>query len=205
MTLEAGHFAAFSLALIAAWLSPGPALMLALRTTLASGRRAGILTGLGLGMMATLWTGAALFGLQVVFELFPLAYWSVKLLGAAYLAWLAFTMWRDATRPLSARPALSDGHAIRTGFLLNLLNPKSVLFAAAVLVLVFPPDLTLVDKVAVMANHFLLEVSLYAALASFVALPTFARRYMNMKPTFDRLAGTVMGLLALRLVLDRAR
>ena len=53
--MELTHIIAFNLALLAAMASPGPALLLAIRNTLASGRSAGIATGMGLGLMAALW------------------------------------------------------------------------------------------------------------------------------------------------------
>ncbi|WP_425039307.1 hypothetical protein [Primorskyibacter sp. S187A] len=43
------HLVAFNITLLAAILSPGPAMLYFIRTTLAEGRRAGIFTVLGLG------------------------------------------------------------------------------------------------------------------------------------------------------------
>ena len=79
--MELGHIIAFNLTLLASMASPGPALLLALKTTLTSGRMAGIITGLGLGTMAALWTGLALLGLEGVFQLFPWAYALLKRAG----------------------------------------------------------------------------------------------------------------------------
>ena len=78
----------------------------------------------------------ALLGFGVVFELFPFLYAGAKAAGAAYLLYIAYRMWRSAGVPARAviKPA---GRAFRQGFLVNLFNPKSVLFAAAVLVTVF--------------------------------------------------------------------
>ena len=61
---------AFNAVLAAAILSPGPALLFALRTALADGRGAGIAAGLGLGLVAALWTLAALLGLEALFTPF---------------------------------------------------------------------------------------------------------------------------------------
>ncbi|SFE03137.1 LysE family transporter [Roseivivax sediminis] len=134
------HLLAFNLTLLAAMASPGPALLLALRTSLVAGPRAGITTGLGLGAMAAAWTAAALLGLQAIFALVPWAYLTLKIAGALYLLWLALAMWRDARAPLSEKGRVAAA-PFRTGLLVNLANPKSVLFAASVLLVIFPADL----------------------------------------------------------------
>ncbi|MEN9062816.1 LysE family transporter [Ponticoccus litoralis] len=60
MTLT--HVIAFNLTLLAAMAAPGPALLYALRQSIAGGFRTGMVTGAGLGTVAALWTGAALLG-----------------------------------------------------------------------------------------------------------------------------------------------
>lgn len=202
MTLELGHILAFNLTLLAAWISPGPALMLALKNTLTGGRTAGVATGLGLACIAALWTAAALLGLDVLFTVFPAAYLAVKILGGAYLVYLAWTMWRDARKPVSADPT-AQSRALRSGLILNVTNPKAVLFAAAVIVVIFPEGLMVADKILIIINHFVIEVLAYGLFAWLVGAPAVGRGYLRLKPHFDRAAGTVMGALGLRLILER--
>lgn len=200
--LELTHILAFNLMLLAAWITPGPALMLALKNTLTGGRAAGVATGVGLAIVAALWTAAALLGLDIVFELFPATYVAVKTLGAAYLIYLAWTMWRDAKAPLAPAPD-AQARAFRSGLILNVTNPKAVLFAAAVLVVIFPPTLTAGEKMLIVFNHLIIEVLAYGLFAWLVGAPAVGRGYLRLKPVFDRAAGTVMGALGLRLLLDR--
>ena len=68
-----------------------------------------VLTGIGLGLMAGIWTGLALLGLDVIFPAVPWAYLTLKLIGAAYLIYLAYAIWRDARRPLAARHRFGCG------------------------------------------------------------------------------------------------
>ena len=74
-----------------------------------------------------------------------------QLVGAAYLLYIAYRMWRSAGVPAKAliKPA---GRAFRHGFLVNLFNPKSVLFAAAVLVTVFPAGPGLADSIVIVVK-----------------------------------------------------
>lgn len=197
-----GHLIAFNLALLAAIVSPGPALLVAIRTTLSGGRKAGIGIGLGLGTMAATWTMAALLGFEVVFQLFPWAYSAAKTLGAAYLVYIAYKMWRGARNPIAARGCLVR-HAFVQGLSINLLNPKSVLFAAAVLVVVFPQDMNVVENALVVGNHLLVELVFYTILAFGMSSEAVSARYLRAKVYLDRTASVILGALGVRLLTSR--
>ncbi|MBU2982426.1 LysE family translocator [Lentibacter algarum] len=196
---------AFNLTLLASMASPGPALLLALKTTLTSGRMAGIVTGLGLGTMAAIWTGLALLGLEGVFKLFPWAYIVLKTGGALYLLYIAYGMWKDAAKPLA--PSSADAPSLRraffTGFAVNVGNPKSVIFASAVLLVIFPQGMSLTEKTSIVLNHLLVEWSVYTLFA--LALSTGPARagYLRLKPWFDRTAALVLTALGLRLIFSK--
>lgn len=200
--MTADAMIAFNLVLLAALASPGAALLYAIRTCVASGRAAGIATGVGLGLMASLWTLAALLGLEGLFRLFPWAYTVLKVGGALYLIWLAVQTWRHARAPVSAsdRP---PGRAFLSGMMINAGNPKSVLFAAAVIVVIFPQGLSAPEIALIMANHFLLEVCFYSLFAVFMSSGPARQGYMRAKPILDRIAATLLGALGVRLLTER--
>lgn len=200
--MSAESLIAFNVALLAAILSPGPALLVALKTTLSSGRAAGIATGAGLAVVAAGWTLMALVGLDVVFRVFPWAYGAAKLLGATYLLYVAVRMWKQAPAAIDAgsRPVK---HAFFQGMLINSLNPKSVLFAAAVLIVVFPANMSIAENALVVANHLVVELSFYTAVAVAMSRPSVSRRYLSAKLYIDRLSAAMLGALGIRLLLSR--
>lgn len=200
MTLE--HILAFNAVLIISILSPGPAFVMAVRSAVANGRGAGIATGLGLGMMASLWTLAALLGMDALFALFPWAFATLKTGGALYLIYLAVKTWRGAASPL-VQAAKPQSSAFLDGFLVNLGNPKSVLFAAAVLVVIFPPDLTAAEIAFVTLNHLALEILFYGACATILTAPKARACFLCVKPIIDRTAALLLGGLGLKLLLQR--
>ena len=193
---------AFNLVLIAAIASPGAALLYFIKTTVASGRAAGMATGLGLGTAAALWTLAALMGLETLFALFPWTYTFLKIAGALYLIWIAVQTWRHARDPLPAAPA-RHGKSAMAGFLVNAGNPKSMLFAAAVIVVVFPQGLTAPQIALIVANHFVVELAFYALFAFALGSGPARRGYLGLKPVLDRIAATLLGALGVRLLLER--
>ncbi len=200
MTLEV--LLAFNLALLAAIISPGPAMLISIRTTLVHGRMAGIKTGLGLGLMAAIWTMLALLGLNSVFELFPWAYITMKTIGAVYLIYIAWNTWKGAKQPLTSEVKLGKNN-FRDGLLLNLSNPKSALFAAAVLVLIFPPDLSLIDKGLIILNHFIVEMICYTLIAITMSTEAISKRYMKAKIWLDRFSALVLSGLGLKLLIEK--
>ena len=200
MTIE--HLIAFNIALFAAIASPGPALLIAIRTALSAGRRAGIAIGFGLGLMAATWTLMALLGLETVFRLFPWAYTIAKLIGALYLIYIAWTMWMGARDAIETQ-VQPTRHAFRQGFLINLLNPKSVLFAAAVLIVIFPENRSGVENAIVVFNHLLIEWLFYTALACAMSTQAVSKQYLKAKVYIDRFASVVLGALGLRLLISR--
>ena len=200
--MSAESLLAFNLVLAAAIASPGAALLYFVKTTVSAGKAAGIAAGAGLGAMAALWTLAALLGLESLFALFPWAYTSVKVAGALYLIWLAVQTWRHAHVPLT-RATRRTGRAFVSGVLVNAGNPKSVLFAAAVIVVVFPQGLSPAQIGLIVANHFLLELAFYTAFAFLLSSGPAQRSYLSAKPVLDRIAATVLGALGLRLLFER--
>jgi threonine/homoserine/homoserine lactone efflux protein len=196
------HLIAFNAILLVAILSPGAAFLFALRSAVADGRMAGIAAGAGLASMAAAWTLAALLGLDGLFRLFPTAYTLLKIAGALYLLVLALKTWRGAGAPItsSRKP---KGRAYVDGVLINLANPKSVLFSAAVLIVVFPEDLRASDIALITFNHFAVELICYTLFALLLSSAPARTRYLAAKPNLDRIAALVLGAFGLKLLTDR--
>lgn len=202
--MELSHLIVFNLTLIVAILSPGPAMLIALRATLSGGRLTGIVTGMGLAVMAATWTTLALLGLDGIFAVFPWAYATLKTLGALYLIWIAYQTWKGAQKTLQDLTSPPHQRAFLNGLLANLANPKSVLFASAVLLVIFPRDITLADKALVVLNHLCVELLFYTGFALLLSTKRLKNGYLRLKPLFDRVAALVLGALGIRLLLDRS-
>lgn len=192
----------FNLVLLAALASPGAAMLYVIKTTVASGRMAGILTGIGLGTAAACWTLAAFLGLETLFQLFPWAYTTLKIGGALYLIWIAVQTWRHAKIPLADAPT-PHARSFAAGLLVNFGNPKSMLFAAAVILVLFPQSLNPSQIGVVVLNHLVLEWIFYSLFAIALSAPPARRGYLALKPVFDRIAATLLGVFGLRLLFER--
>ena len=200
--MELAHVIAFNIALLAALVSPGPAMICAMQTAMSRGRRTGVQVGLGLASVAAGWVLLALLGFDWIFALYPWLYLSAKVLGGIYLIYVAYTMWRssgddfDETTHHFANPFIH-------GALINLLNPKSVLFGAAMLVVVFPPNLSLVEILFIAANQFIVEGIFYGLIAFGLSTRPLANRYIMARKYIDKMAASILAVLGLRLIWNK--
>jgi len=196
--IDAASLIAFNLALLGALASPGPAVMSMLRAALSDGRRAGFLCGLGLTIGAVSWSLLAVLGLTALFAVAPWAFVTLKLAGAAYLIWLAVSLWRNAHTPANFdAPAGVNG--LKLGLLTNFANPKAVVFVAAIFTTVFPAMPTGIDAVLVLANHFVLELLFYSIVTLGLTIPAIRHLYLKSKSVVDRAAAATLGVMALRI------
>ena len=127
---------------------------------------------------------------------------TARIAGAAYLLFIAYRMWPNASKPVGVLPEPAR-RAFRQGLFINLFNPKSVLFAAAVLIAIFPEGLGAVNSVVIAVNHLLMELSFYTVLALVLNTGAVAGRYLRAKTWIDRGAAAVLGALGLRILLSR--
>lgn len=126
-------FAGASLLLI---LFPGPAMLFLVARGAAGGRRAGVMSALGVESATATFVLATALGLTAVLATSALALSVVRYVGAAYLVWLGIAVLRTrgATTTvdapvITARP--SDWTSWRQGYLVGIANPKVALFFLA--------------------------------------------------------------------------
>ena len=200
--METAHLIAFNLTLLAAIASPSPAMLYFIRTTLESGRMAGLYTVWCLGVMAATWTALAFMGFDAIFAVSPWAFGVLKTIGALYLLWIAYQAWKHASAPMDDAPT-PPLRAFFGGVLINLGNLKSVLFASAVIMVIFPQGITFADKALVVANHLVIELLLGSALVLAFSTKHVSAGYLHAKPILDRIAASVLGFLGLKLMLSR--
>ena len=111
MTLAA--FLALASVQLMAAISPGPAVLMTARTGVTQGLRMGVFMAAGIGLGAVFWAVSALFGLAILFKIAPALLIVLKVVGGAYLLWIAIQMWRHAPEPLDTTD--SAGLLPRTG------------------------------------------------------------------------------------------
>jgi threonine/homoserine/homoserine lactone efflux protein len=113
--------------------TPGPDMAVVTKNALAHGRRGVLLTTTGIALALAVWISATAVGLSALLRASGEALFVLKLVGAAYLAYLGVRTLLDSRRPpsdlLTAAPEPPPAHAIfRQGFLSAMSNPKLGVF-----------------------------------------------------------------------------
>ncbi len=114
-------------------LTPGADMMFCLAQGLRGGPRAALAADAGIALGAFFHTAAAGIGLSALVAAEPVLLDVIRWVGVAYLLWLAVGALRSGPVPTAAGPALSPARAFRQALLVNLTNPKVILFVLAFL------------------------------------------------------------------------
>ena len=83
-------------------ISPGPSFLFVMRTSVAVSRRDGLLAAAGMGLGAATITTLALVGVRAIIAQVAWLYLAFKLLGGAYLVFLAWRIWQSTAKPAAA-------------------------------------------------------------------------------------------------------
>jgi len=114
---------------------PGPDSLLIMTRSATQGWRAGVAASLGIGAGTLVHIFAAALGLSAVLSTSATAFTVVKLVGAAYILYMAVGLLRarktEGTTAAPELPALPYRKILAQGFLTNVLNPKVALFFLA--------------------------------------------------------------------------
>jgi threonine/homoserine/homoserine lactone efflux protein len=149
-------FAGISLLLA---VTPGPDMAVVTKNALAHGRRGVILTTTGIAVALSIWVTATAVGLSAVVRASSELLFVLKLVGAAYLAYLgARTLIESRRRPadlLAGTPPPAPAHVIfRQGFLSALSNPKLGVFFVTFLPQFVEPGQALLPRLLLLGLIF---------------------------------------------------
>ncbi len=179
--MDGTTFAYFLTASILLTLAPGPDILYLLTKSLADGARAGITLACGLASGIIFHTTLVMVGVAALIKNSPTAMLLLKIFGAAYLLYLAFGAFKSARagKKLSLAKSgakISAAALYKRGVLMNVLNPKVLLFFLAFL----PQFVNLNADGASLQILFLGVTFAVQAVMIFSAVALFAGRVRNL-------------------------
>ena len=202
---------AFGLIALGMALTPGPNMVYLISRSISQGKRAGLVSLGGVALGFIFYMLSAVVGLTALVMAVPQAYDALRIAGAAYLAWLAWSALKPgAASPFAVRELEphSDAKLFAMGLFTNLLNPK-----AAVLYLSLLPQFMHPDRGNMLLQGVTLGATQIAASVTVNGVMILAAgsvaSFLAARPTWARvqrwLMGTVLGALAVRMALDSRR
>ena len=200
----------FVLAVIALVATPGPNVLYLVSRTLAQGRAAGFVSLVGTSSGFLLHALAAAFGLSALLAAVPVAYDTIRIAGAIYLAWLAWTTWRspDAVAVAGTTSRVSPLRLYRDGLVTSILNPKVAMFQLALFPQFVDPahGSVLAQSLVLATTQVVINI---AGDSVFVLGAVGVRRWFSTRPEWSawsrRILASVFAALAARLALDDRR
>lgn len=174
---------------------PGPGIAALVGQSMGHGLRAALFLLGGIALGDVVYLTVAIAGLAAVAQTFASVFLLVKVLGGAYLLYLAFKLWtsRGVPSATGASRGPTDVGAFLTGFSVTLGNPKSIVFHLALLPTVL--DLRRVGLVEWAMLVGVTVVVLVVTLAPYAILAARARGMMTKPGALARLNRFASGVI----------
>lgn len=196
----------FLCASMALTISPGPDNIFVITQGITRGRKAAIVSALGMCSGISIHSTAAALGISALFYSSAIAFNLVKYAGAIYLLYLAIkTVGSRSLFTLDPKASLPSSALFRRGFIMNILNPKVALFFLAFLPQFAAPS----------SGHLSLQMLFLGAIFMIQAVIIFSLigwfsgtigRYLLSKPGLSRyfnwLTAGIFASLGVRLALS---
>ena len=194
--------------MLACWvisISPGAGAIASMSSGLNYGFRRGYWNAIGLQLALLVQIAIVAAGVVVLFATTPLAFFVVKWFGVLYLLYLAYIQWTTKTQSIdipTEQPTKSIPKLILYGFIVNISNPKAIVFLLAVLPqfldLSKPQWIQYVIMAVTMITIDLIVMAGYTGLAAKVLrLLKSPKQQKYMNRTFAVLFSCAAGLLSL--------
>lgn len=138
-------------------LTPGPMVAYLVATTLSHGLRHGLMALIGSAAASAVQLAIVVLGLSLILSAAGEAFFWVKWVGVAYLAYLGVKALRAPVEDLAPAAAVhrSARRTVAEAFLVNLTNPKALLFHGAFLPLFVSPSAPATPQLILLAVTFL--------------------------------------------------
>lgn len=197
-------------AITVAFTSPGPN-FLGVVSSAVQHRSNGIFVGLGVSLGTAIWALFATTGISAIIASHRTAAYVLGTVGGLYLCWLGYKSLQSIGK--SGNLTINDGAAavpsqpfasLRKGLLIQLTNPKSLLFWLAITSLAVTPDSPAIVIFLLIFGCFVIAVIWHVFLALAFSSAPARKGYLKMKPAISFVFGLLFLGLGLKLAYANA-
>ncbi len=190
---------------IFAAISPGPDFAMVVRNSVVSGKRAGVMTAVGIGLGLWVHVFYSIIGIGAIVSQSIILFNILKLVCAAYLIYLGVRMIFEAGKgelniDVSDDPIRKSKNHFLTGFLTNALNPKATIFIVSLFTQVVDPDTSLGMQLLYGAVVSVFHIIWFTLLARFFSADILREKISGFRHWLDRAFGGVLAALGLTIV-----
>lgn len=153
--------------------SPGPDIIYVLVQSIANGRKAGLVTTLGLVSGILVHTSLVAFGVSAIIKESDDLFMIIKIVGALYLFYLAYKVIKSGhsiSITSSVAPEKNIGHLYKRGFIMNVINPKVTIFFLAFFPgFLWEPEANTISQFFILGFLFMLQAFLIFGFVAILA------------------------------------
>ncbi|MBT9234367.1 LysE family transporter [Pseudomonas inefficax] len=187
---------AVALFTLLAVISPGADFAMVTRSSYAQGRKAGLAAAVGIALGVQVHVLYTVLGIAVIISQSPTLFLGMKVLGAGYLVYLGYQSLTNTRRisldGVAASSAASVTQALRTGFLTNALNPKTMLFVISAFTQVVQPGSSLALDFAYGAFMSVAHWLWFSLVAVFFSSTALRKAMIERQGLVDRVIGLAL-------------
>ncbi|BCM66674.1 MULTISPECIES: LysE family translocator [Streptomyces] len=187
---------------VLAVIAPGADFAMVVRNSYLHGRRTGLLAAAGVAAGVLVHVTYTMLGVGLLIASSTVLFTVVKLIGAAYLVLVGVRTFRargEVTVDLERRAGLTPLAALRTGFLTNVLNPKTTLFVVSTFAQVVGPGTPVPQQVGYGLFMALAHLVWFGAVALFFSQERLRTLMLRAQKVLNKVIGTVLAGLGVSL------
>lgn len=196
MTHELGVILTLLAIYAAAAVSPGPSFAVVVRLAASSPRPAAFGATLGLALGAATYATLAMTGFALAATRVAGFVHAVQIVGGCYLLFLGLTAWLvrpDCRHPATPKaPARSFACGLRTGLLVELSNPKSIVFFVSIFAIALPAETPVWAKAVILLGGVAVDLVWYGVAATLLSTGPVQRLYGRSAAWIERGLGSVL-------------
>ncbi|MGH2290284.1 MULTISPECIES: LysE family translocator [Pseudomonas] len=200
---------AVALFTVLAVISPGADFAMVTRSSYAQGRKAGLAAAVGIALGVQVHVLYTVLGIAVIISQSPTLFLCMKVVGAGYLVYLGYKSLINTARisldGIDRHTGASLAAALRTGFLTNALNPKTMLFVISAYTQVVQPGSPLALDFAYGAFMSFAHWLWFSLVAVFFSSTALRKAMIERQRLVDRVIGLALIGLGLAVAVTGVR
>ncbi|GGW75323.1 LysE family translocator [Streptomyces griseoloalbus] len=187
---------------VLAVIAPGADFAMVVRNSYLHGRRTGLLGALGVAAGVLVHVTYTMLGVGLLIASSTFLFTVIKLVGAAYLVYIGVRTFRtrgEVTVDLENKSELTPVAALRTGFLTNVLNPKTTLFVVSTFAQVVSPGTPVLQQVGYGLFMSLAHLLWFGVVAVFFSHDRMRTLMLRGQKILNKVIGSVLAGLGVSL------
>ncbi|MFD0124962.1 LysE family translocator [Streptomyces virginiae] len=176
-------------------ISPGADFAMVVRNSYLYGRPTGLFAAAGVAAGVLVHVSYTMLGVGLLIASSTALFTAIKLAGAAYLVWIGIRTFRaraELTVDLESKPQLTRLGAMRSGFLTNVLNPKTTLFVVSTFTQVVNPQTPVWQQVGYGLFMSAAHLGWFGVVALFFSVSRLRDRMLKAQKALNRAIGSVL-------------